>query len=224
MGFRVKMGPVSVSSRGRVGVRAGPVSVYGGGRRRRRSSSGDGSGAALLFGLVAIAVVVGLIVKYWYVAVPLLVVSGLMLVAVAKARAKATAEKQAVAARLVQERQEREARDRATRQAAEAEARAKARQTWLDGPPPPLRVPGRFTDKWFAENAPQLHPGQVPVLMAELHERGWTDDRIARRVRPYLLKNPYFSERPKVPRAAEWHALRPSAGTDEARSPLRLIP
>jgi hypothetical protein len=166
------------------------VSVYGGGRRRRRSSSGDGSGAALLFGLVAIAVVIGLIVKYRYVAVPLLVVGGLMLVAVAKA----AAEKQAVAARLVQERQESEARDRVTRQAAEADARAKARQAWLDGPPPTLRVPGRFTDKWFAENAPQLHPGQVPVLMTELHERGWTDDRIARRVRPYLLKNPYFNE------------------------------
>lgn len=220
MGFRVKMGPVSVSSRGRVGVRAGPVSVYGGGRRRRRSSSGDGSGAALLFGLVAIAVVIGLIVKYWYVAVPLLVVGGLMLVAVAKARAKATAEKQAVAARLVRERQEREARDRATRQAAEAEARAKARQTWLDGPPPPLRVPGRFTDKWFAENAPQLHPGQVPVLMAELTKEGGQTTGSLGECVPTCSRILISASSPDVPRAAEWHALRPSAGTDEARSGL----
>src|SRR6202035_3062218 len=59
MGARLRLGPVSVSSRGRVGVRAGPVSVYGGGRRRRSSknaSSGDGLAA-----LIAIAVVVGIV-------------------------------------------------------------------------------------------------------------------------------------------------------------------
>jgi hypothetical protein len=40
MGMRIRLGPASVSSRGRVGLRAGPVSVYGGGRRRRSRGAG----------------------------------------------------------------------------------------------------------------------------------------------------------------------------------------
>lgn len=60
--MRVRVGPVSVSSRGRVGVRAGPVSVYGGGRRRRSSGS-SGAGAGRL-GLVIAACIV-LIVVMW---------------------------------------------------------------------------------------------------------------------------------------------------------------
>lgn len=181
MGVRLRMGPVSVSSRGRVGVRAGPVSVYGGGRRRRRSSSSSSGGGGVLAVIVVTAVVVGLAVKYWYVALPLLIVGTLVTVVIAKASAKAKEERQAEEARL-----------RAVRQAADAEARAKAEQEWLAGAPPMLYVPGRFTDKWFAENLPGLHPGQVPVLLEELHDRGWTDDRIDRRVRPYLLRNPHY--------------------------------
>jgi hypothetical protein len=59
MSVRVKMGPVSVSSTGRVGVKAGPVYVSGGGRRRRRSSGSGNSGAggALVLLLIAFAVV-----------------------------------------------------------------------------------------------------------------------------------------------------------------------
>lgn len=38
MSVRLRLGPFSVSSRGRVGVRVGPVSVSGGGHRRKRSS------------------------------------------------------------------------------------------------------------------------------------------------------------------------------------------
>jgi hypothetical protein len=64
-----RLGPIGLSSRGRVGVRAGPVSVYGGGRRSRKSSGGGG--IAVLF---LILVVIGLVVTYWYVAVPLIVV------------------------------------------------------------------------------------------------------------------------------------------------------
>lgn len=193
MGVRLRMGPVSVSSRGRVGVRAGPVSVYGGGRRRRRSSSSSSGGGGVLAVIVVIAVVIGLAVKYWYVALPLLIVGTLVTVAIAKASAKAKEERQTEEARLYQEEQAREAQLRAVRQAADTEARAKAEQAWLAGPPPILYVPGRFTDKWFAENLPGLHPGQVPVLLEELHDRGWTDDRIERRVRPYLLRNPHYA-------------------------------
>jgi hypothetical protein len=39
MSVRLRFGPFSISSRGRVGVRVGPVSVSGGGRRRRRNTS-----------------------------------------------------------------------------------------------------------------------------------------------------------------------------------------
>src|SRR3954471_24571747 len=56
MGMRVRMGPFSVSSRGRVGVSAGPVSFYGGGSRRSRSND------SLLARLVAICVVIGIVV------------------------------------------------------------------------------------------------------------------------------------------------------------------
>jgi hypothetical protein len=55
--MRVRAGPFSVSSRGRVGVRAGPVSVYGGGKRRR-SSGNSGAGAGCLGAIIAVAVVV----------------------------------------------------------------------------------------------------------------------------------------------------------------------
>jgi hypothetical protein len=56
MGMRVRLGPVSLSSSGRVGVSAGPISVYGGGRRRRSSSGGGGLAA-----VVALLVVAGLV-------------------------------------------------------------------------------------------------------------------------------------------------------------------
>jgi hypothetical protein len=69
----------------------------------------------------------------------------------------------------------------------EAERQAElARQAWLQSPPPPLPVPGRFTQRWIEENVPYLHPGQGPVLMDELHARGWKDERIVQRVAPYL--------------------------------------
>ena len=41
MSVRIRLGPFSVSSRGRVGVRVGPVSVSGGGHRRKRSSASN---------------------------------------------------------------------------------------------------------------------------------------------------------------------------------------
>lgn len=59
-----RAGPFSLSSRGRVGVRAGPVGVYGGGRRRRRSSRGSGGVVAVI---VVAAILIALAVEYWYV-------------------------------------------------------------------------------------------------------------------------------------------------------------
>lgn len=145
MSFGVRLGPVKVSSRGRVGVHAGPVSAYGGGR---------GGFVAVL----GAALVIGLTIEYWYVVAPALVVGVVAFIASLRIGRK----------------------------------RAVARtQAWLAAPAPTLTVPRRFTDKWFAEHAPALHPGQVPALMQELHRRGWTDSRIAQGVVPHLRRNPY---------------------------------
>jgi hypothetical protein len=67
MSLWFRMGPVGFSSRGRVGIRMGPVSWYGGGRRRR-SRSGGGSWLAVivLIGLIAVAI------KYWYLTIPMI--------------------------------------------------------------------------------------------------------------------------------------------------------
>ena len=67
----LRMGPFGVSSRGRVGVRMGPLSWYGGGRRRKRrakSSGGSWLAAFLLLGLI------GLAVEHWQYTVPIAVV------------------------------------------------------------------------------------------------------------------------------------------------------
>lgn len=56
MSFRVRVGPGSVSSKGRVGVSVGPVSASTGGRRRGAGSSDGGCLAVALF-VLALAVV-----------------------------------------------------------------------------------------------------------------------------------------------------------------------
>lgn len=80
MGFRVRLGPLSVSNRGRVGVRAGPVSAYGGGSSRRRGG--------IVGPILVVALVVAVIVQYWYVIVGLLTLglAGIALVALLQAR------------------------------------------------------------------------------------------------------------------------------------------
>jgi hypothetical protein len=75
---------------------------------------------------------------------------------------------------------------------AQARREEEAVRQWLSQPPPAMDVPGRFTDKWFRDHIPTMHPGQVPALMSELHARGWTDARIAERIDPYLAANPYY--------------------------------
>jgi hypothetical protein len=202
MGMRVRLGPVSLSSRGRVGVHAGPVSFYGGGSRGR-SSDAPGAFAVLLgFGLLAIAVMWPLSLwghaihltpswhqlmhrnHHWlhhhYPLVGLRYIGAFVVLVVALVLAA-----RPFLGAFEQRAQERE--QRAAAAAAEQRRQAElAHQQWLASPPPPLLVPGRFTQRWIAENVPSLHPGQVPALRKELRARGWTDDKIALRVEPYL--------------------------------------
>lgn len=153
---------MSVSSRGRVRVSAGPMSWSGGGRRSNASGGGSCLGLILVLGLVAIAV--EWIVEHWYIAVPVLVVALFaVLLAVGKYVEHSEAKRQA-----------------------EIEA-------WLAAPGPPLVVPTRFSENWFAENVPSLHPDQVPALYDALRHRGWREDKIEARLRQYLDANPFMS-------------------------------
>src|SRR3954452_19393529 len=172
MGMRLRLGPFSVSSSGRVGASMGPLSVYGGGRR------GAGGGATLLGAVLVIGLVVMVVMwplclwghmlhltpswhqlmnrdhdwmahHYSHVVWRFIAAAGLLLVTVAPilvslARAAERADVE--------------------RQAHEAHAY----QVWLDGPPPPLTLPSRFTQNWITANVPHLHPGQVAPLLREL--------------------------------------------------------
>lgn len=205
MGMRVRVGPLSVSSRGRVGIHAGPVSVYGGGRRRRSRSSG--SGAALIGFLAVLALVVVVVMwplslighaigltpswhqlmqrnhawehqHYPLVGLRYLGTAGLLLVALTLLSLPllSSASRQAT-----------ERRRLAAEQAAERERQKRAaHEAWLAGPPPPLTFAGRFTQNWIAANVPHLHPGQISMLDQELRRRGWDTHRIQTRVGPYL--------------------------------------
>jgi hypothetical protein len=228
MGMRVRIGPFSVSSRGRVGVHAGPVSVYGGGRRRR-NSGGSGAGAGCLGLLIALAVIVFVVMwplslvghavgltpswhqlmnrdhvwehqhyplvglRYLGAAGIVLLALGAVLVPLVILAGKRQDERDRMAALQAAERERLAAAEEAERkrlakeQAAELDRRAReAHETWLAAPPPRLNLPGRFTQNWIAKNVPELHPGQVPVLMEELKRRGWTDDDIRSRVLQYV--------------------------------------
>lgn len=216
VGARIRVGPVSVTSRGRVGVRAGPVYVSGGGGRRKSGSS-SGMGALLVL-IIAVGIVIFAVMwplSLWGHAIQLtpswhqlmhrnhawmhqhyplvglryvgaavlliltLVVLSMPLVASAKKR---SAEQQRIASEQAAE-QEQRAREQAAERARQARI---AHEQWLAGPPPPLQLPGRFTQTWIAQHVPHLHPGQVPVLIAELRRRGWTDPDIDQRVTPYM--------------------------------------
>lgn len=189
MSMRVRLGPVSVSSRGRVGANVGPFSVYGGGGGG--GFFGPMIAVALVLGAVFVAVMWPLslvghaagLTPSWHQLMnrdhawmhehyPLVGLRyGVVLVVVAVALAVASVP----ILRALRE------------HAAEQQRLADLEyQQWLDGPPPPLAVPSRFTQRWIEENVPSLHPGQVPVLLGEMRARGWTDVRIQERVGPYL--------------------------------------
>lgn len=63
MGMRVRLGPFSVSSRGRVGVNVGPVGIYGGGRRRRPSKGRGGGNGGGFGGVIVMMVAAGAIIS-----------------------------------------------------------------------------------------------------------------------------------------------------------------
>jgi hypothetical protein len=208
MTLRIRMGPVSVSSRGRVGVRAGPVSWSGGGGRGRKPSkkSSDGQGCGALLVIVLGLAVIGLAIKYWYIAVPVLAIAGgatlwgrklardevikRAQIEAAAAQAKVLADD---AARVRQQ-------EDTLRLEAERRVRRDAQlAAWLVAPPPRLQAPGRFTENWFAEQVPLLHPGQIPMLEEALRNRGWKDDKIAHRLAPYLQENIWINPLPGRP-------------------------
>jgi hypothetical protein len=110
-----------------------------------------------------------------------LAVLSMPLLASAKKRA---AEQQRLASEQAAKR-EQQARERAAEQAHQARI---AHEQWLADPPPPLQLPGRFTQTWITQHVPHLHPGQVPVLITELRRRGWTDPDIDQRVMPYIIE------------------------------------
>jgi hypothetical protein len=162
------------------------VGFYGGGRRRRKRSSRGGGAFWLWF--LGLLLVVGLAVKYWYVAVPLFMLVVIAVVASASQRKHAQAE----ADRAWAEKEEAEAKQQVIRVKALEKQRVDEQQAWLEGPPPYLRLPGRFTEIWFAANVPGMHPGQVPALLDELFARGWTGERIKQRIAPYLAANQFY--------------------------------
>jgi type II secretory pathway pseudopilin PulG len=216
VGARIRVGPVSVTSRGRVGVRAGPVYVSGGGRRRKSGSSG-GMGA-----LIAVIIAVGIVVfavmwplSLWGHAIQLTpswhqlihrnhawmhehyplvglryIGAAVLLILMGAALSMplfASAKKRAAEQQRLESEQAAERAQQAREQAAERARQARVHhEQWLAGPPPPLQLPGRFTQTWITQHVPHLHPGQVPVLLAELRRRGWTELDIDQRVTLYM--------------------------------------
>ena len=192
-----------MSSRGRMGVRVGPVGVYGGGRRRSSSGSGGAFvGLLIILAVVFVAVMwplslfghaIGLTPSWhqlmnrnhtWmhhhYPLVGLRYLGAavaLLVLAVIVVVALAAYGHKA-------------AEDRARNTTADASEQERVAQTELysarSAPPQPLEFPTRFTATWIATHLPRLHPDQVPVLIHELKRRGWTTTDIAFRVEPYL--------------------------------------
>lgn len=213
---RIRVGPVSVTSRGRVGVRAGPVYVSGGGRRRK---SGNSSGmGALLAVIIAVGILIFAVMwplSLWghaiqltpswhqlihrnhawmhehyplvglrYVGAAILLI---LTLAVLSMPLFASAKRRAAERQQLESEQAAKRAQLAHEQAGERARRARtAHEQWLAGPPPPLQLPGRFTQTWITQHVPHLHPGQVPVLLAELRRRGWTELDIDQRVTPYM--------------------------------------
>jgi hypothetical protein len=133
---------------------------------------------------LVILLAAALAVKYWYITLFLVLLAIPAGVVIAKAN-----KAQQLRARAQAERQRNEAQKLARTQ---AEAHAEAQRKWLQSPAPPLVVPLRFSEQWFAANIPRMHPGQIPVLVEEMHARGWTDQRIAQRIGRYLAVNPFL--------------------------------
>lgn len=175
---RVRIGPLSYGPKGQRGIHTGPFSAS----YNTRSP---------IFGAFMLLVVIVAIAKaIWPV---LLLVA--VVVPVALLATKGRRQEQAAAAQRRRVEQAAAAQQLRTEQeAVEAKTRAEAQQRWLEGPPPTLYVPRRFSEGWFADNVPKLHPGQLAPLRDEMLARGWTDERIARRLGRYLEMNPFLRD------------------------------
>jgi hypothetical protein len=170
MSLWIRLGHFSLSSRGRAGIRVGPISAYGGGRRRRtrarRHASTNMSAREWTFSICILLIVTAIVlaVQHPYVGLPSVAIAGVL---------AATVYGRVRTRHRLQE-------EEATR------AAARSYQQWLEGPPPPLATPSRFTQTWIADNVPRLHPGQMPVLFEEMRSRGWSERDLELRVVPYL--------------------------------------
>jgi hypothetical protein len=200
MSFRVRIGSASISSRGRVGASVGPFSASTG---PRRSGGGGGCFAEfLVIGVIMIAVMWPL--SLWGHAIHLTPswhqlmhhdkawlhrhypMVGLRYVGAFVALGTAVAAIVVAVQAALAPRRERALQQEREMLAERAKVLASEHQEWLNGPPPPFQPPGRFTQSWLEDNVPHLHPGQIPMLVAELRARGWKEDRIAQRVEPLV--------------------------------------
>jgi Holliday junction DNA helicase RuvB P-loop domain len=159
MSVWLRLGPFRISSRGRVGVRVGPVSVSGGGRRRKRRSpsntrrsSKSGYERQIVEG------------ERW-----------LKEQAAAQRRAARSARR---SSQVIQ----------SPSTPLNRKSEAARLEAWLKATPPQLVLPGRFTQEWFAEHATNIHPGQIETLVDELVSRGWSREDIFRRAVPHLKR------------------------------------
>lgn len=172
---RIRIGPLSYGPKGRRGIHAGPFSAS-------YNTRSPAFGAFMLL-VVIVAIVKSAPYLLLIVLVPLLVWFG-------------TKRKREEQEATVQQRRAEQAvatqQRRVEQEAVEVQAQAVAQRKWLEGSPPTLYVPRRFSEGWFADNVPQLHPGQVPALIDELRARGWTDQRIQQRLARYLVMNPFW--------------------------------
>jgi hypothetical protein len=202
MSMRIRLGPFSASTSGRVGVNAGPVSVYGGGRRRGGSGGGELLAVLVVAGVAILVIMWPLSLwghaihltpswhqlmhrnKPWlhehYPLVGLRYVGAAVLLLVVAGAVLYAID---VLERPARQRRQEELAARLEAERMEAE---RGYREWLEGPPPPFQPPGRFTQNWLEDHVPYMHPGQVPMLLDELRARGWDDVRIAQRVGPLL--------------------------------------
>lgn len=198
---RVRIGPLSYGPKGRRGVHVGPFSASYNVRNP-------------FFGAFMLLVVVVAIVQ----SAPYLLLLVLIPLYLGLKR-KEKREQQGAAARQLHAEQAAAAQKLREQQAvAEAKIQAEAQRKWLEGPPPTLYPPHRFSEKWFAGNLPKLHPGQVRPLFLELYARGWTNERIEQRLHRYFQQNPFLIN----VTAEELMKGDCSVGTQQSASPGHL--
>ncbi len=216
MSMRIRLGPMSVSSRGRVGVHAGPVSVYGGGRRRK---SGSESGWVVLGVCVMVLVAVYYAVLYlvmwplslWGHAIhlttsfgqlrhqdhywkhqhyPLL---GLRYVGAAVLLLTTIVLAVYVLHLLTGPRRSHPSGGEPPTPSSSPRGRGPsgssptaAIRTEFARNRSRTQFPARFTQTWIETHVPNLEPAEMRAVMSELRRRGWTEDDLRDRVEPYV--------------------------------------